>query len=415
MNHLHPSVPKSVGSEHGLLDIFELRQIICASTQTQCVRSFSTSLRAIVVTGSLARDEASFLREGSVWICSGDAEFLVVLDPSVTDPSATELSSFQKSIENDLALKGIVCSISLAPVRPDYFRKLPPHIFSYELRHCGAVLSGDDRILETIPDFSVNELSQEDAWRLLCNRLIEQLICIHDFTEGRPGRRLEYATIKLYLDMATSYLVFAGAYEPTYRGRARRLRELTERSSNGSGVPFSMMEFADRVAECTEWKLSGGRRAAGILPAYWQQSIYHAQQLWRWETIRMSGGAAGHSTAALWDQMTGKLRLSEKIRGWAATARRAGLRGAPNWRRWAGLVLRTTPRYMIYRVGTELTFSLPSLVGGDELPPSGQDWARMASLLPVSEQMTEGSEKSWEYLARQILTNYRDFVACTRA
>jgi hypothetical protein len=417
MKSLDQSVQRSIGSESANLDVFRLREIICESVQTECVRSLGSTLRAIVLTGSLARDEASFVREGDIWTCAGDAEFLVVLNPNVTAARGMTIHAIQKSIENDLSQKGIFCRIGLGRVHPSYFRRLPPHIFSYELRHCGLIIAGDDRILGTIPDFSVEELSREDAWRLLCNRLIEQLTCIDDFSNERigPSRRLEYLTIKLYLDMATSYLVFVGAYEPTYRGRAQSLRELVLQSKSDGIAPFLMSDFADRVTQCTEWKLSGGRGPSILMPAYWQEAICYAHKLWRWEIVRMTGAAADLSTSALWDQIAGKLKIAEKIRGWASTARRSGVKNAHHWWRWARLVPHATPRYMIYRVGTELAFSLPLLVGDTGLPTSDQDWAKMGSLLPVSERITQASANNWQYLARQVLSNYRDFVACTRA
>lgn len=416
---VHEPIQKSANARKTTTGIARPREIICECARSVCVSFFDGQLSAIVLTGSVARDEGSFICKENYWESAGDVEFMVVLDPKIARPSATALYTIRKNIETELLKRGIKCTVDVSAVRPSYFRHLPTHIFSYELRHCGRVIWGDDDILETIPDFSADELSREDAWRLLCNRMIEQLAFMEDLpttgTELRP--RLHYAVVKLYLDMATSYLVFVGAYEPTYRGRAQRLRAIAQQDCAEGEPPFALKVFSQRITQCTEWKLDGTPWSADGRPEFWQEAIHFGHLLWRWEVMRMTKVSDDLSTSALCEQMARELKFTQKIRGWASAARRkGGFKSWRYWHRWAKLGLRATPRYMIYRVGAELTFRLPSLANDAiGLSTLDHDWVEMRSLLPVDEPVPGASVSDWRALARLILRNYREFVTSTRA
>src|SRR5260370_22407140 len=129
----------------------------------------------MVLTGSLARDEATFVEEVSGWQLLGDADFFLVYEQTSRLPSDGDLVSLISAIEDSLFARGIYGQIGLGAVHPTYLRHLKPRIATYELCNCGQVLWGDARILSLIPSFSVGEISREDAWRMLCNRTIEFL------------------------------------------------------------------------------------------------------------------------------------------------------------------------------------------------------------------------------------------------
>ena len=54
-----------------------------------CARDYGPSLRAVVLTGSLARDEATWVRDGAGRRLLGDAEFLLVFEQRVALPPTT--------------------------------------------------------------------------------------------------------------------------------------------------------------------------------------------------------------------------------------------------------------------------------------------------------------------------------------
>ena len=207
--------------------------------------------------------------------------------------------------------------------------------------------------------------------------------------------------------MATSWLVFAGHYAPTYREREREIRQLA--LNPPSDVPFALDAFAARISEATAYKLdpSGTEDAALGLSSnsYKKQSwdfvesaLHHALQLWHWEAMRLAaanakeflpqrplGFASGRapryteettannpgldsplcaSVSSVVNRFSLVLRVAERqgprerMQGWASLLRRTGISGWRNWPRWANLARLGTPRYLVYGVATELVWYL---------------------------------------------------------
>ena len=57
----------------------QLKAVICKEASTECEKRFGQILDAVVLAGSLARDEGTFVAKGQDrWSALGDAEFLLV-------------------------------------------------------------------------------------------------------------------------------------------------------------------------------------------------------------------------------------------------------------------------------------------------------------------------------------------------
>jgi len=400
------------------LELVAVKAAICEEAVRRSVERYGGELRAIVLTGSLARDEATLLRQKGRSVVLGDAELLLVFSEPAALPHRLDTRAIARSVEEALAARGVVCHTTLAPVHPRYLRTLRPHIFPYELRECGQVLWGDTRVLSLIPGFPASQIPPEDAWRLLCNRLLEQLEIlprlVHQPAPLAPG--LRYPTAKLYLDMATSYLVFAGAYEPTYARREERLRRL----ASGHGAAdhaLPIRRLAQRVTAATRWKLHGDDLpAASDLP--WEESVADARSLWRWELQQLLGTSAELSDAQLLAAWMHRQPLTQRLRGWIHIARREEWRVSwRHWPRWARLARHGSPRYWVYAVACELIFQLPGLT-----TPPGDTWhtepdcSALLANLPVLGELDHRSDwRGWRYLASEIAWNYRQFVVDTRA
>jgi hypothetical protein len=453
---------------------------ICEVTAERCAEVFGARLRSVVLTGSLARDEATWIEDGEYCKVLGDAEFLLVLESTAGLSSASTIELMREEIENSLERRGIACRVGLSAVHPRYFKRLRPSIFAYELTKCGQVVWGDWDILALVPAFSAEDIPREDAWRLLANRMIE-LLEVAGAANGTGARTLLpgtvpcnpipvscspffYCTLKLYLDMATSLLVFAGAYEPTYRGRARALRLLHKASEAGSHdkvgrFPFDLQGLSERVSACTALKLgqdsSAGRGLAPELKegggTLWLDAVEYANRLWRWELASLvserlvgpplrvcperSEGAAYQADARRYDflklsdrelmrQWMGLQPVGQRLRGWAYVLRRCGWhRSWRGWPRWARLGGKASPRYWVYAAACELFFRL-----GDLLAPVGElrgadvDIEELASWLPIQaigdrEKGTGKSEHgpAWQRLASEIAWDYHEFLEGTRA
>jgi len=77
-----------------------VRQIVCDETVSVCATL--AGLEAIILTGSMARDEASFEDDNERIVVRGDAEFLLVFTKTVRVPSAQAIEQQAKMVESRL-------------------------------------------------------------------------------------------------------------------------------------------------------------------------------------------------------------------------------------------------------------------------------------------------------------------------
>src|ERR1035437_9529342 len=129
------------------------KDAICGCVVDVAVEHYGPSLRAIVLTGSLARDEASVVPENGGTRVLGDAEFFLVFRELSALPSSKSLDFVHREIEARLSQSGVAVHVGLSPVRRAYFKTLKHQIFTYELKAWGRVLWGDDQILALVPAF----------------------------------------------------------------------------------------------------------------------------------------------------------------------------------------------------------------------------------------------------------------------
>lgn len=392
-----------------------VKQTICEETCRIVVPNFSSGLRSIVLAGSMARDEATIEKEPQKLIVLGDADFFLIFNETAHEPSSALLEKTMHEVEGNLLARGIHAHIALCSVRSSYLQGLPPYIATYELRSTGQVIWGDKNILSLIPAFPASQISKEDAWRMLCNRLIEFLEHVPGVVSSdEGGHAFRYATVKLLLDTATSYLVFIDQYEPTYLGRVARLRGWSIASPKANALPLPLPEFTHLVSRCTQWKLSGTATAA-VLP--WREVLACAEVLWRWELVQLTGAPASFTDDALWSRWSRQQTFWQRLRGWLSVALRCSwnirLKRAPRWTR---LSFRATPRYCIYRVATETLWHLLRLPGDDALfSAPGVDWRKLRAFLPEPAPMLLGDRESWQHLAAVVAWNYREFLTGTLA
>jgi hypothetical protein len=395
----------------------ELQTSICAAAAAVCTSSLRLQLRALVLTGSLARDEATFIRREGITTLVGDADFLVVVEPNTTHPSRGELRRLEEAAERRLSESGIIAHVGLGAVSPDYFDRLAARSFTYELKNGGRLVWGDPGILERIPVYDAAALSTEDAWRTLNHRIIEVLMGVEPaaFSRTELTPDLEYAVIKLYLDMATSYLIFVGRYQPTYTARANELRTLLAEAGELKHLPFDGNKFSKRVSECTQRKLTGTGLGAHRSFEFLEEAISYARQLWVWETRSLSGINQEMPVSFMIAAMGRRQTFTERLRGWASLLRRTRWqRVGRNWLRWARLCRVATPRYLTYGAAIHLFCELPRLMRNPRSLKAAADLSPVRALLPVlSGERAHPGE--WRSLARDVVYFYRSFLIDTLA
>jgi hypothetical protein len=404
------------------------KRAICEETYRACSAVWGNTLEAVVLTGSVARDEASFLEERDRWKLLGDAEFVLVFGSAHRPPNRASVAQTARQVENRLDKRGITASIGFSAANRTYLRTLQPHLYGYELRHSGKVVWGNPRILSLIPQFSPFHIPLEDAWRLLGNRIVEQVQVANQIADAWSPLPLPvcYRTIKLYLDMATSLLLFLGAYAPTYRDRCDNLKLLAENC--GRLAPFPLAGFSKSVQACTDWKLSPRASTPCDDWSAWIEAVNYARLLWGWELDCLTGApshVSGREALFHWMQLQ---PFYKRLRGWAYVLRACGWhRSWRHWPHWLRLGWRASPRYWVYAAASELFFHLDGLLAFTREPHSDRlDTQELRSWLPLLEQSREsgiGNEKGassfsqgvWQSLAGEIAWNYHEFLEGTRA
>jgi hypothetical protein len=276
---------------------------------------------------------------------------------------------------------------------------------------------GEPDILSLIPSFTAADIPLEDAWRLLANRMVEQLEAtagIKTFAGNAP-ERLRYLTVKLYLDMATSLLLFAGTYAPAYRERQRRLRVLADAETDESW-PFPLGPFAERVSVSTDIKL-GGEWGSSTEAEWdlWRQGLQYARLLWCWELARLAQGPPGATDRQLMRTWMRRQSFAGRLRGWMFVWRACGwLRSWRWWLHWARLAAEGPPRYWVYSAAHSLFCQLPEVVDDGTVRDSlGKDVLHRLPLVRRPEEAK--SPLHWADLVGDVAWNYHRFLEPTRA
>ena len=213
---------------------------IIGTVRSSVAEAFPRGLRALVLTGSIARREGTWVYDDDNYNLRGDAEFIVVFADRVRLPSARFIERLAHTIELRLQAASVHAHIGLSPVDPGYLRKLQPHIFAYELVQHGRVVWGERHIFELAPRFSPADIPLDDGLRLLMNRMIEllEVLCTSRSTpaEDKCCAAVNYRAMKLWLDMATSFLLFHRRYKSTYRSRAESLAQMASECAAGDNT-----------------------------------------------------------------------------------------------------------------------------------------------------------------------------------
>jgi len=391
----------------------ELKAMVGRETVRICREHLGDSIRVVILTGSMARNEAIFVHSQTGYQVLGDAEFLIVLNDGIPLPSAKVAEALSARIQISFADENLVCPVSLSHCHAAYLRGLRPNIFSFELRECGEVISGQTGALSSIPRFSVSDIPLEDGWRLVCNRIVEQLALAAELTGTTDSLPISVyvQTMKLYLDMASSLLLFAGHFAPTYRRREELLRNLV--TTDATAWPFPINPFARLVTQVTQWRVGESKTPPPPTFEFWETAVFHARCLWKWELSRLSGLDTSASEPELmrgWMQCQSCL---ERLRGWAYLLREEGFVGGwQDWPRRLRLALISSPRYLIYSAASGMLWRAPSLISSGEETGSQTDlWHQLPS-----RGMNRDSERpTWRNTSREILWNYKKYLVGTRS
>ncbi len=396
-----PSLPVESAA---LENIEAAKAFIVSEGARLCARFVGDKARAIILTGSLSRDEATLKRDGSGWRALGDATFLVIFD----EPANVHTAEIEKEIESYLISQNVQCKIVVVTSAASELSKMKPHIYAYELRERGIVVWGDPFVLDLMQRFTAAEIPMEDGWWFLCNRIIEQIETAAKANQSNDtDADVRYRIAKLYLSMAACYLLAIGQYEPSYQERAQRLRKLAT-SSNPPLSPISLERFSQHVSECTLLKIQGETTGAyGQFPK-WRDAVSDAELVWRWTLSHMLGVKPNSSRSELLVLLAKKQTMLARAKGWVRAAAVHPKVFFRSWFRWARLACNGSPRYLVYGAAADLFFSAQE---SDEVTPDL--FLAIKANLPLS-CFKDEEQLSWRTVAMMIADNFHGLVESTR-
>ena len=330
-----------------------------------------------------------------------------------------------KALVQELCDRHFACELEFRAITRRYFEKLRPHIFGHELLSHVFPVWGTAEFLSSAPRFPASAIPLWDAWRMLNNRLLEQLQWVDIFESADQETLIEisYQLLKFHLDLGTSLLLFGGRYEDTYAGRAAALSSWISGGRRLGEPPF-LSDIVERVSECTAFKLSPNERmgflgirldesaeklrenirrfVVGLIP------LVHA--VWAWEAAQLAGLSSDEQLTdeSLRQRVLRYQPQREKLRGWAKLILMPEVRKQPGFtRRALSLLLRGSPRYLVYLVATELFFRLPDILLKG---PQDIELAGLEVYLPVRFARHSQEARMWWRLRSDVLTGWRLFL-----
>jgi hypothetical protein len=290
------------------------------------------SVVGVLLTGSFARGEGTVIPHPptkSRWL--SDVECLVVVREGVV--SRQEIQRSMRQIERDTntdranAARGI--KVELRAILTEGMTRLPPAIFTSELREHAKLLCGDPAAIP-LPLASLNGdgISKRDAFRLLNNRIIVQIAVRSEHADRNiDSTAIAYSLAKFWIDLGTSLSIYLGCYRPGYRSREKPFEDALGANQEILGAEMSgrlISRFRNAMAQ----KLGRAGFPAGDPTDEFSEAVEIARATWNWE----SGQMLGTSTAARnWREIFGRLSSLEsrvqRLRDWARAFRQpSGLR-----------------------------------------------------------------------------------------
>jgi hypothetical protein len=290
------------------------------------------SVAGVLLTGSFARGEGTVIPHtgnGSRWL--SDVECLVVVRNGVF--SSQEIHQSMRQVEQDTnsdranSARGI--KVELRAIFTEGMLRLRPTIFTQELCENAKLLWGDPAEIPLPPAPSSGEtISKYDAFRLLNNRIIEQIAVRSEYADRiSDTTATAYSLAKFWIDLGTSLSVFLGCYRPGYRSRQTPIEAALRANQNILGADMCgrlIFRFRNAMAQ----KLGQNGFPSGDLNPEFSEAVEIARATWNWESGQLLGtSAAAGDWRGIFARLSRLETAQQRLRDWARLFRRpSGLR-----------------------------------------------------------------------------------------
>jgi hypothetical protein len=279
------------------------------------------SVAGVLLTGSFARGEGTVIahpRTNSRWL--SDVECLVVVRGGVV--ATREIQRSMRQVEQEInsdsstAARGI--KVELRAILTEGMLRLRPAIFTRELCEHAKLIWGDPTAIP-VPRVPSGEeaISKRDAFRLLNNRIIEQIAVRSEYADGAADSiATSYSLAKFWIDLGTSLSVFLGCYLPGYRSRQKPFEDALRAHPEILGAEMSgrlISHFRSAMAQ----KLGQAGFSSSDLGYEFSEAVEIASAAWTWESDQLLGTNTG---AGDWHRIFARLNsvetTAQRFRDW---------------------------------------------------------------------------------------------------
>ncbi len=292
----------------------------------------AASVAGVLLTGSFARGEGTVIpnpRTKSRWL--SDVECLVVVRGGVVSNREIRRSLRQVELDtnSDCANAGRGIKVELSPILTRRMARMRPAIFTRELCEHAKLLWGDPAVIPVprVPS-SGDAIPQRDAFRLLNNRIIEQIAVRSEYADRvSDSTAIAYSLAKFWIDLGTSLSVFLGCYRPGYQSRQKLVEDALRAHQEILGAEMCG-RFISRFRNAMAQKLGQTGFPSGDLAYEFTEAVEIARATWDWE----SGQLLGTKTAAgdwrgIFARLSSLETAAQRLRDWARVFRQpSGLR-----------------------------------------------------------------------------------------
>src|SRR5687768_17339490 len=281
------------------------------------------AVEAVILTGSVARGEASLLPTPDGYRLLGDVEFMVIYRPG------DDWSEVRRRAEalghratEEIGEGGRRAVIEFGAGSLEYLRRnIRPAIFSYDLVHHGKVVWGRSDILSEVAPFDTAAIPPEDAVALVMNRIVELMAMRDELRTPRATADTGYHVLKVILDLAGAALASTGRYVSSYGARRAAFESLLQAMADLRSTLPEPMRFVHDLSRAIDAKRepTTERLVALADPASLARVTAWSKALWLWQMRRLLRRPAGRFPELV-DGYLRRERFAVRTRQWAKFA-----------------------------------------------------------------------------------------------
>ena len=286
----------------------------------------------VLLTGSFARGEGTVIphpQNKSRWL--SDVECLVVVRGGIVPKQEIDRSLRQVERESNSdcgnAARGI--KVELRAILPEGMLRLRPTIFTQELCEHSKLLCGDPAAIPVPHEPAGGRaISKHDAFRLLNNRIIEQIAVRTEYSDRTSDSvAVAYSLAKFWIDLGTSLSVFLGCYRPGYQSRQKPFEDALRAHPEILGAEMSgrlISRFHNAMAQ----KLCQTGFPSGDLACEFGEAVEIARATWNWESEQLSGTIVDtRDWRGIFARLSSLETAAQRLRDWVRVLRQpSGLR-----------------------------------------------------------------------------------------